>query len=88
MGVFTPTVPVYVAVLSAILRIERFTALKVGALFISWRHACSSCCQAYRMYHPTDAYTRDSLICDVQCAGRRHFVRHIRSLCAGAHRQA
>jgi drug/metabolite transporter (DMT)-like permease len=29
VGVFTPTVPVYVAILSAILRIERFTLLKV-----------------------------------------------------------
>lgn len=32
VGIFTPTVPVYVAGLSALLRIERFTLLKVGAI--------------------------------------------------------
>ena len=40
VGVFTPTVPVYVAILSAILRIERFTLLKVGQLLLTKLHTC------------------------------------------------
>lgn len=43
VGIFTPTVPVYVAVLSAILRIERFTLLKVRQFDLANSNRQRSC---------------------------------------------